>query len=50
MAVVVAEKIIEMFLIMLCGIIIFKTGLIDGKTVPKLSNVLLMLVSPLVIF
>ena len=39
-----------MFLIMLCGIIIFKTGLIDGNTVPKMSNVLLMLVSPLVIF
>ena len=50
MAIVVAEKIIEMFFIMLCGIVLFKTGLIDDKTVPKLSNILLMLVSPLMIF
>lgn len=35
---------------MLCGIVLFKTGLIDDKTVPKLSNILLMLVSPLMIF
>ena len=50
MAIVVAEKIIEMFFIMLCGIVLFKTGLIDDKTVPRLSNILLMLVSPLMIF
>lgn len=50
MAIVVAEKIIEMFFIMLCGIDLFKTGLIDDKTVPRLSNILLMLVSPLMIF
>lgn len=50
MAIVVSEKIIEMFFIMLCGIVLFKTGLIDDKTVPKLSNILLMLVSPLMIF
>ena len=34
MAIVVAEKIIEMFFIMLCGIVLFKTGLIEDKTVP----------------
>lgn len=50
MTIVVAEKIIEMFFIMLCGIVLFKTGLIDNKTVPKLSNILLMLFSPLMIF
>lgn len=50
MAIVVAEKIIEMFFIMLCGIVLFKTGLIDDKTIPRLSNILLMLVSPLMIF
>lgn len=50
MAIVVAEKIIEMFFIMLCGIVLYKTGLIDDKTVPRLSNILLMLVSPLMIF
>lgn len=50
MAIVVAKKIIEMFFIMLCGIVLFKAGLIDDKTVPRLSNILLMLVSPLMIF
>ena len=50
MAIVVAEKIIEMVFIMLCGIVLYKTGLIDDKTVPRLSNILLMLVSPLMIF
>lgn len=50
MAIVVAEKIIEMVFIMLCGIVLYKTGLIDYKTVPRLSNILLMLVSPLMIF
>lgn len=36
MAIVVAEKIIEMVFIMLCGIVLYKTGLIDDKTVPRL--------------
>ena len=35
MAIVVAEKIIEMVFIMLCGIVLYKTGLIDYKTVPR---------------
>lgn len=39
-----------MVFIMLCGIVLYKTGLIDYKTVPRLSNILLMLVSPLMIF
>ena len=38
MAIVVAEKIIEMFFIMLCGIVLFKTGLIDDKTAPRLKH------------
>lgn len=50
MAAVVTEKIIEMFLILLGGVIVYKAGLIDDKTVPKLSNLLLMFISPLLIF
>ena len=47
---VVLEKIIEMFIIMLAGVIACRTGLIDEKTTKKMSNLLLMLVSPLLIF
>ena len=39
-----------MFLILLGGVIVYKAGLIDDKTVPKLSNLLLMFISPLLIF
>ena len=37
MAIVVAEKIIEMVFIMLCGIVLYKTGLIDYKAVKHSS-------------
>ena len=39
---VVLEKIIEMFIIMLAGVIACRTGLIDEKTTKKMSNLLLM--------
>lgn len=47
---VVLEKIVEMFIIMMGGVIACKTGLIDENTTKKMSNLLLMLVSPLLIF
>lgn len=47
---VVVEKIIEMFLIMIGGFIAFKTRLIDENTTKKMSDLLLMLISPLLIF
>lgn len=47
---IVVEKIIEMFVILLGGVLAYQTGLIDKETTKKLSNLLLMLVSPLLIF
>lgn len=47
---VVVEKIIEMFFIMIGGFIAFKTRLIDESTTKKMSDLLLMLISPLLIF
>lgn len=47
---VVAEKIIEMFIIMIGGFIAYKTKLIDSSTTKKMSDLLLMLISPLLIF
>ena len=38
MAIVVAEKIIEMVFIMLCGIVLYKTGLIDYITTPSSAS------------
>lgn len=50
MTLTVIEKIIEMFIILIAGVLAYKTGLIDRNTTAKLSNLLLMLVSPLLIF
>lgn len=50
MAIIVTEKIIEMFIILLCGVIAYKTGLIDKASASKMSNLLLMLISPLLSF
>jgi len=47
---IVLNQIIVMFLIILIGIICFKTKLIDKETNKKLSSILLMLVNPLLIF
>lgn len=50
MTIIVIEKIIEMFIILMAGVLAYKTGLIDKTTTAKLSNLLLMLISPLLIF
>lgn len=50
MTIIVTEKIIEMFIILLCGVIAYKTGLIDKASASKMSNLLLMLISPLLSF
>ena len=47
---VVVEKIIEMFIIMIGGFTAFKTRLVDENTTKKMSDLLLMLISPLLIF
>ena len=50
MTLIVIEKIIEMFIILMAGVLAYKTGLIDENSTAKLSNLLLMLISPLLIF
>ena len=50
MTLIVIEKIIEMFIILMAGVLAYKTGLIDKNSTAKLSNLLLMLISPLLIF
>lgn len=49
MSLIVIKKIIEMFIILLVGVIIYKAKIIDDVSTKHLSNVLLMLVSPLLI-
>ena len=50
MAGIVLEKIIEMTVILLAGVLAYKTGLIDKTSTKSFSNVLLMLVAPLLVF
>lgn len=50
MALVVVEKILEMFVILIGGVIVYRCGLIDSSTTNRLSGLLLMFVSPLLIF
>ena len=49
MSLIVIKKIIEMFIILLVGTLIYKVKIIDDVSTKHLSNVLLMLVSPLLI-
>lgn len=49
MSLIVIKKIIEMFIILLVGAFIYKVKIIDDVSTKHLSNVLLMLVSPLLI-
>ncbi len=49
MSLIVIKKIIEMFIILLVGALIYKVRIIDDVSTKHLSNVLLMLVSPLLI-
>ena len=50
LAVITAEKISVMFIMALIGMICYRIGLISGHTNEKLSDILLLLVSPLLIF
>ena len=50
LAVITAEKISVMFVMALIGMICCRIGLISGHTNEKLSDILLLLVSPLLIF
>lgn len=50
LAVITAEKISVMFVMALIGMICYRIGLISGHTNEKLSDILLLLVSPLLIF
>ena len=49
MSLIVLKKIIEMFIILLVGVIIYKAKIINDVSTKHLSNVLLLLVSPLLI-
>ncbi len=50
MASIVALKIIQMFIILSVGVIAFKTRLIDKSATAKMSNLLLMVISPMLSF
>lgn len=50
MAIVVAEKLFEMFVIIVVGFAAFRFRLIDAHSNQRLSNLLLMIVSPCLIF
>lgn len=47
---ILIEQIIVIFIIILIGVICYKTKLIDDVTNSKLSNILLMLINPVLIF
>jgi predicted permease len=50
MATIVQNKVIIMFIMVLIGLVCAKVGLIDAATNKKLSNITMMLVSPLLMF
>lgn len=50
MVLIILEKIIRIFLILLLGFLCYRKGFFDDLTIGKLSNFLLMIVNPLVIF
>ena len=50
MASAVIVKITEMFVIFLCGVLVYKIKLIDAAAVRKMSDLLLMFITPLLIF
>ena len=49
MTVVITEKILEMVVLLLVGAVVYKTGVIDAASNKKLSNFLLMVISPALI-
>lgn len=50
MSAIVLSKIFEMFIIFLCGFAVYKIRLIDAPCVSRMSDLLLMFISPLLIF
>lgn len=50
LTIITIEKIIEMFLILLIGVIAFKTGIIDSATNKRLSGLLMKVISPAMLF
>ena len=50
MSTIVVGKIFEMFIIFVCGFIVYRVHLIDAPTVSHMSNLLLLCISPLLIF
>ena len=46
---IVIEKILEMFILMLVGVIVYKAKVVDETISKNLSNLLLMVVTPLLI-
>lgn len=50
MATIVQNKVIVMFIMVLVGLVCAKVGLIDNATNKKLSNITMMLVSPMLMF
>lgn len=50
MVTIILEKIVRMFLILFLGLLCYRKNFLDDATIGKLSNFLLMIVNPLVIF
>lgn len=50
MASAVIVKITEMFVIFLCGVLVYRAGLIDAAAVRKMSDLLLLFITPMLIF
>lgn len=50
LALITMKKIVEMFLIMMTGVLAFKTGIVDSKANKHLSSLLLKIISPCLIF
>ena len=49
MTMVITEKILEMVFLLIVGAVVYKTGVIDAASDKKLSNFLLMVISPALI-
>lgn len=49
MTMVITEKIMEMVFLLLVGAVVYKTGIIDAAANKKVSNFLLMVISPALI-
>ena len=50
MVAIILEKIVRIFLILLLGLLCYRKGLLDDPSIGKLSDLLLMIINPMVIF